>query len=151
MFRHDHARDDVAANFGSAVKELDRKLSGLARMLHLFSTCNLKRLPECASRFLAGNSGPSCVDAPCGYYPIMANASLMELSDALRPLPDARPAGRIRHRESACKRIVGSRLKGAGRCWSKAGANAVLATGCCLENMRWPGFLEWRACRLAVA
>ena len=53
--------------------------------------------------------------------------------------------------ESACKRIVGSRLKGAGRCWSKAVANAVLATGCCLENMRWPDFLEWRACRLAVA
>ncbi len=53
--------------------------------------------------------------------------------------------------ESACRRIVGSRLKGAGRCWSKAGANAVLATGCCLENMRWPDFLEWRACRLAFA
>ena len=53
--------------------------------------------------------------------------------------------------ESACKRIVGSRLKGAGRRWSKAGANAVLATGCCLENRRWPDFLEWRACRLAAA
>ena len=53
--------------------------------------------------------------------------------------------------ESACKRIVGSRLKGAGRRWSKAGANAVLATGCCLENRRWPDFLDWRACRLAAA
>ena len=53
--------------------------------------------------------------------------------------------------ESACKRIVGSRLKGAGRRWSKAGANAVLAIGRCLENRRWPDFLEWRACRLAAA
>ena len=53
--------------------------------------------------------------------------------------------------ESACKRIVGSRLKGAGRHWSKAGANAVLATGCCLENRRWPDFLDWRACSAAAA
>ena len=53
--------------------------------------------------------------------------------------------------ESACKRIVGSRLKGAGRRWSKAGANAVLAIRCCLENRRWPDFLDWRACRLAAA
>ena len=53
--------------------------------------------------------------------------------------------------ESACRRIVGSRLKGAGCRSSKAVANALLATGCCLENMRWPDFLEWRACRLAVA
>ena len=58
--------------------------------------------------------------------------------DALRPLPEARIAGRIRHRESACKRIVGSWLKGSGRRWSKAGANAVLAAGCCLENRRLP-------------
>ena len=47
--------------------------------------------------------------------------------------------------ESACKRIVGSRLKGAGCHWSTAGANAVLAIGRCLENRRWPDFLEWRA------
>ena len=53
--------------------------------------------------------------------------------------------------ESACKRIVGSRLKGAGRRWSKAGANAVLATGCCLENRRWPDFLDWRDCSAAAA
>ena len=25
------------------------------------------------------------------------------------------------------------------------GANAVLAAGCCFENMRWPDFLDWRA------
>ena len=25
------------------------------------------------------------------------------------------------------------------------GANAVPATRCCFENMRWPGFLDWRA------
>ena len=53
--------------------------------------------------------------------------------------------------ESACKRIVGSRLKGAGRRWSKAGANAVLAIGRCLENRRWPDFLEWRACSAPAA
>ena len=45
----------------------------------------------------------------------------------------------------ACKYIVGNRLKGAGRHWSKAGANRLLAIRCCLENMRWPDFLDWRA------
>ena len=53
--------------------------------------------------------------------------------------------------ESVCKRIVGSRLKGAGRHWSKAGANAVLAIKCCFENRRWPDFLDWRACSTAAA
>ena len=53
--------------------------------------------------------------------------------------------------ESDCKRIVGSRLKGAGRRWSKAGANAVLAIRCCLENRRWPDFLDWRDCSAAAA
>ena len=52
--------------------------------------------------------------------------------------------------ESACKHIVGNRFKQSGCRWSKAGANAVLAIRCCLENMRWPDFLEWRACRAAV-
>ena len=33
--------------------------------------------------------------------------------NALRPLTEARTAGRTRRRESACKRIVGSRFKGA--------------------------------------
>ena len=53
--------------------------------------------------------------------------------------------------ESTCKHIVGNRFKKSGCCWSKAGANALLAAGCCLENMRWPDFLEWRACRAAAA
>ena len=53
--------------------------------------------------------------------------------------------------ESACKRIVGNRCKKSGCRWSKAGANAVLAVKCCLENMRWPDFLDWRACRAAAA
>ena len=53
--------------------------------------------------------------------------------------------------ESACKQIVGSRFKGAGRRWSKIGANAVLAIKCCFENRRWPDFLDWRACRAAAA
>ena len=49
--------------------------------------------------------------------------------------------------ESACVRIVGNRLEGAGRHWSKAGANALIAIRCCLANMRCSDFLEWRACR----
>ena len=53
--------------------------------------------------------------------------------------------------ESACKHIVGNRFKKAGCRWSKAGANALLAVRCCLENMRWPDFLEWRICRAAAA
>ena len=53
--------------------------------------------------------------------------------------------------ESACEHIVGNRFKKAGCRWSKAGANALLAIRCCLENMRWPDFLEWRACRAAAA
>ena len=52
--------------------------------------------------------------------------------------------------ESACKQIVGSRFKRAGCRWSKAGANALLAVKCCLENTRWPDFLEWKACRVAA-
>ena len=32
----------------------------------------------------------------------------------------------------------------------KSGANALLAAGCCLENMRWPDFLEQRACRVGA-
>ena len=52
--------------------------------------------------------------------------------------------------ESACKYIVGNRLKGSGRHWSKAGVNAVLAIRCCLENRRWPDFLDWRACNAAA-
>ncbi len=32
--------------------------------------------------------------------------------------------------ESVCKQIVGSRFEGAGRRWSKAGANALLAVKC---------------------
>ena len=53
--------------------------------------------------------------------------------------------------ESACKHIVGNRSKKSGCRRLKAGANALLTTGCCLENIRWPDFLEWRACRGAAA
>ena len=35
--------------------------------------------------------------------------------------------------------------------WSKAGANALLAVKCWLENRRWADFLDWRACRVAAA
>ena len=53
--------------------------------------------------------------------------------------------------ESACKHIVGNRFKESGCSGSKAGTNALLAFGCCLENMRWPDFLNWRAGRVASA
>ena len=53
--------------------------------------------------------------------------------------------------ESACKQIVGSRFKRSGCRWSKAGANALLAAECCIENNRWADFLDWRACRVAAA
>ena len=53
--------------------------------------------------------------------------------------------------ESACKKIVGNRFKKAGCHWSKVGANALLAIRCCLENLRWPDFLEWKTCRAAAA
>ena len=46
--------------------------------------------------------------------------------------------------ENACKHIVGIR-------WSKAGANALLSALSRLENLRWPDFLDWRACRTAAA
>ena len=53
--------------------------------------------------------------------------------------------------ESACKQTVGSRFKRAGCRWSKAGANALLATECCIESNRWVDFLDWKACRGAAA
>ena len=52
--------------------------------------------------------------------------------------------------ESACKHIVGNRFKGAGCRGSKVGGNALLAVKCCLENVRWPDFLDWRVCRVAA-
>ena len=53
--------------------------------------------------------------------------------------------------ESAYKQIVGSRFKGAGHHWLKAGANALLAVKCSVKINRWPDFLNWRACRAAAA
>ena len=53
--------------------------------------------------------------------------------------------------ESACRQIAGSRFKGAGYRWSKAGANALLAVKCCFRNNRWPDRLDWRACSAAAA
>ena len=52
--------------------------------------------------------------------------------------------------ENTCRHIVGNRLKKVGIRWSKAGANALLAALCCLENLRWPDFLDWRACCAAT-
>ena len=35
--------------------------------------------------------------------------------------------------------------------WSKAGANALLAVKCCLENRHRADFFERRACRITAA
>jgi hypothetical protein len=39
--------------------------------------------------------------------------------------------------ESACKRLIGARLKGAGMCWSKRGAQGVLTLRAELLSERW--------------
>jgi len=39
--------------------------------------------------------------------------------------------------ESACKRLIGARLNGAGMCWSKPGAQAVLTLRAELLSERW--------------
>ena len=53
--------------------------------------------------------------------------------------------------ESACKQTVGNRFKGAGRRWSKIGADAVIAIKCCFKSNLWPDFLDLRACSPAAA
>ena len=52
--------------------------------------------------------------------------------------------------ESACRQMVGLRLKRPGSHWSVKGANAVLSIKCCRRNLRWVDFLDWRA-QTAVA
>ena len=47
--------------------------------------------------------------------------------------------------ENVCKHLVDDRFKNVRRRWSKAGTNALPTVRCCLENMRWPDFLDWRA------
>ena len=39
--------------------------------------------------------------------------------------------------ESACKRLIGARMKGAGMCWSKRGAQGVLTLRAELLSDRW--------------
>ncbi len=39
--------------------------------------------------------------------------------------------------ESACKRLIGARLKGAGMCWSKRGSQGVLTLRAELLSDRW--------------
>ena len=53
--------------------------------------------------------------------------------------------------ESACRQIVGLRMKRPGSHWSVTGANAVLAIKCCLKNRRWVDFLNWKAQVAVVA
>lgn len=47
--------------------------------------------------------------------------------------------------ESACKRVVGARLKGSGMCWSKQGAQSVLALRTAKLSNRWDE--AWQATR----
>ena len=53
--------------------------------------------------------------------------------------------------ESACRQIVGLRMKRPGSHWSVTGVNAVLAIKCCLKNRRWVDFLDWKAQLAMVA
>ncbi len=49
--------------------------------------------------------------------------------------------------ESACKRLIGARLKGAGMCWSKQGAQGVLSLRAELLSNRWEQ--SWPKTRLS--
>ena len=71
--------------------------------------------------------------------------------NALRPLPEARLAGRIRHRGKCLQAHCREPVQRVGMPLVETGANVVLAIRCCLENMRWPDFLDWRACSKAAA
>jgi hypothetical protein len=42
--------------------------------------------------------------------------------------------------ESACKTVVGQRLKGAGMRWSEAGAHTVAAVRVLLLNAQWDDY-----------
>ncbi len=53
--------------------------------------------------------------------------------------------------ESACRQIVGLRLKRPGSHWSVKGTNAVLSIKCCLTNHRWVDFLHWKAQKAVAA
>ena len=47
--------------------------------------------------------------------------------------------------QSACRQIVGSRMKQPGRHWSFSGANAALSIKCDFRNRRWVDLLHWKA------
>ena len=51
--------------------------------------------------------------------------------------------------EAGCKRVVGARLKRAGMRWTVAGANAIIALGCCQLSGRYEDYWEQRAARAA--
>ena len=47
--------------------------------------------------------------------------------------------------ESACKSIVGSRLKQSGMRWTVNAANAILSLRCCTKSGRYEDFWERRS------
>ncbi len=53
--------------------------------------------------------------------------------------------------ESACRGLVGIRLRRPGSHWSVAGAKAMLSLKSCIENNRWADFLHWRAAQPRMA
>ena len=53
--------------------------------------------------------------------------------------------------ESACRHTVGQRMKRTGSRWTVRGANAILAIKCCIRNMRWADFLDWKVRMAATA
>ena len=59
-------------------------------------------------------------------------------------------AGRVAQVIAALK-AHGDRDKAVAICIGYYEVSALLAARCCLENMSWPDFVEWRACRTTVA
>ena len=68
---------------------------------------------------------------------------------ALPGLQDMRHGRRVGSGKLIGRRHRNSDARARGR--QAGGTDALLAAGCCLENMRCPDFLEWRACRGAAA
>ncbi len=70
---------------------------------------------------------------------------------ALPGLQDMRHGRRVGSGKLIGRRRRNSDARARGRGRQAGGTAALLAAGCCLENMRCPDFLERRACRGAAA
>ena len=104
---------------------------------------------ETAARGCRSSYGQICQNGENRQRPA-SPAARPTRTEALRPLPQARIAGRIRRGGKPLQAHRREPVQKVGIRWSKAGANALLAALCCLENLRWPDFLDWRACCAAT-